>query len=223
MHMRRWILIVIGILLFWAHRNREVKPHGQISSSKLIAERHERAQLKQEIHREPAASEIKAPASNWTPPEVTLHYLYYTDDNNLSENEALCDAKTPQDWTQACDQVSEFFARNRNWEEANDYADIPCQSGDATSCILLAKIAWKSSGSAENAYLQFQRACATEDGQASPYIETEEYGTLIRTDRLACRTLEQYPDDPQDGWEAILSMNYAAENHTFSQYFDESF
>ena len=176
------------------------------------------------------ASELKTPPSKTESKSgaedpfdhILLHPIFETNDSNANEIEAICEAEKDDDWDQACDEVAEYFARIRDWNKASEYADKPCQAGKNTSCITLAKINWQSTGSVEDAYLTFKRGCETDDGLASGFIKTVEYGTLVRTDRLACAIFRQH-SDPQEGWNAILTMKYGAGNETFGEYFNNDF
>lgn len=152
---------------------------------------------------------------------IEVHYRYETNDQNLAEITAICVPQEAEDWDQACEQVATYYARKRDWANAGQFADKMCAAGHLEGCILLAKIRLKDRGSDEDAYMQIQRGCDTEEGHA-PTEFTTDMGVFIRTDRMLCQELRKH-SDPEQGWEAILRMDIWGRNHSLETYFREDF
>lgn len=179
------------------------------------------AKIEKVVQREPA----REPANSESPPlpasGMRLRAVYETTDENREEITDICLDPAVDDRTFACRQVALYYARIGQWNQASTFAEAATQDQRLNDYILLAKIAWKQTGDVELTIYRFAKGCEGYDGEASPYIETEEFGTLVRTDRLACAQLRKFAD-PRDGWNSILSMKYGTDG-TFADYFEKEF
>lgn len=153
--------------------------------------------------------------------DSTVHALYEVNEQNLTEMESICVPQQADNWEQACREIAKYFAKNRDWANAKQFADKLCESGDLQGCVMLAKIGWKENGSDEQAYMQIKRGCETEDGRAPAQVTVGEE-TFIRSDRRLCEELRKY-SDPEQGWQAMLRLDVWSANHSLETYLREGF